>query len=45
MPAAKQILCIDVGGSGLKAAIITPRGRYIAKRVRIKDQARRRPNR
>ncbi|MBA2587899.1 MAG: ROK family protein [Alphaproteobacteria bacterium] len=43
MPAAKQILCIDVGGSGLKAAIITPRGRYVAKRVRIKTPKDRTP--
>ena len=43
MPAAKQILCIDVGGSGLKAAIITPRGRYVAKRVRIKTPKQRKP--
>jgi len=43
VPAAKQILCIDVGGSGLKAAIITPRGRYVAKRVRIKTPKDRTP--
>lgn len=43
MPAAKQILCIDVGGSGLKAAIITPRGRYVAKRVRVKTPKQRKP--
>ena len=43
MPAAKQILCIDVGGSGLKAAIITPRGRYVHKRVRIKTPKDRTP--
>ena len=43
MPAARRILCIDVGGSGLKAAIITPRGRYIAKRVRIKTPKDRTP--
>lgn len=43
MPAAKQILCIDVGGSGLKAAVITPRGRYVAKRVRIKTPKQRKP--
>jgi len=43
VPAAKQILCIDVGGSGLKAAIITPRGRYVAKRVRIKTPKQRKP--
>jgi polyphosphate glucokinase len=43
VPAAKRILCIDVGGSGLKAAIITPRGRYLAKRVRIKTPKQRKP--
>jgi polyphosphate glucokinase len=43
VPAAKQILCIDVGGSGLKAAVITPRGRYVAKRVRIKTPKQRKP--
>ena len=43
MPAVKSILCIDVGGSGLKAAIITTRGRYLAKRVRIKTPVERKP--
>ena len=43
MPVAKRILCIDVGGSGLKAAIISPRGKYIAKRVRIKTPKERKP--
>lgn len=40
---AKRILCIDVGGSGLKAAIITPRGKYLHKRVRIKTPKQRKP--
>src|SRR5471030_2743203 len=43
MPAAKRILCIDVGGSGLKAAIISPRGKYLAKRVRVKTPKARKP--
>ncbi|HWX88834.1 MAG TPA: ROK family protein [Rhizomicrobium sp.] len=43
MPAAKRILCIDVGGSGLKAAIISPRGKYLAKRVRMKTPMDRKP--
>src|ERR1700749_3164478 len=48
-PAAKpsvrprRILCVDVGGSGLKAAVISPRGVYLAKRVRIKTPKRRKP--
>ncbi len=47
MPAAEKkpsrILCIDVGGSGLKAAVISPRGAYLAKRVRIRTPKRRKP--
>jgi polyphosphate glucokinase len=43
VPAAKRILCIDVGGSGLKAAIISPAGKYLAKRVRIKTPKARKP--
>jgi polyphosphate glucokinase len=43
MPAAKRILCIDVGGSGLKAAIISSRGKYLAKRVRVKTPKARKP--
>ncbi len=39
----KRILCIDVGGSGLKAAVISPAGKYLAKRVRVKTPKRRRP--
>src|SRR5690348_5327172 len=39
----RRILCIDVGGSGLKAAVISPRGAYLAKRVRIKTPKRRKP--
>lgn len=43
MPAAKRVLCIDVGGSGLKAAVIAPSGKYLAKRVRIRTPERRKP--
>ena len=43
MPAAKRILCIDVGGTGLKAAVISPRGTYLVKRVRVKTPKRRKP--
>jgi polyphosphate glucokinase len=43
VPAAKRILCIDVGGTGLKAAVISPRGTYLVKRVRVKTPKRRRP--
>jgi polyphosphate glucokinase len=39
----KRILCIDVGGTGLKAAVISPQGRYLAKRVRVKTPERRKP--
>jgi polyphosphate glucokinase len=41
--AAKRILCIDVGGTGLKAAVISPRGKYLVKRVRVKTPVRRKP--
>jgi polyphosphate glucokinase len=43
VPAAKRILCIDVGASGLKAAVISPRGKYLVKRVRVKTPKRRKP--
>jgi polyphosphate glucokinase len=47
VPAAKKkprrILCIDVGGSGLKAAVISPRGKFLVQRVRIKTPQRRKP--
>ncbi len=43
MPAAKRILCIDVGGTGLKAAVISPRGKYLVKRVRVKTPKQRGP--
>ena len=41
--AAKRILCIDVGGTGLKAAVISPDGKYLVKRVRVKTPVRRKP--
>jgi polyphosphate glucokinase len=41
--AVKRILCIDVGGTGLKAAVISPRGKYLVKRVRVKTPKRRKP--
>lgn len=43
MPAAKRILCIDVGGTGLKAAVISPKGIYLVKRVRVRTPKRRKP--
>ena len=47
MPATKKkprrILCVDVGGSGLKAAVISPSGKFLVKRVRIKTPKRRKP--
>lgn len=43
MPAVKRILCIDVGASGLKAAVISPRGKYLVKRVRVKTPKNRKP--
>src|SRR5690242_3323986 len=39
----RRILCVDVGGSGLKAAVISPTGKFLAKRVRIKTPKRRKP--
>jgi polyphosphate glucokinase len=39
----RRILCVDVGGSGLKAAVISPRGAFLVKRVRIKTPKRRKP--
>jgi polyphosphate glucokinase len=41
--AIKRILCIDVGASGLKAAVISPRGKYLVKRHRIKTPKQRKP--
>jgi polyphosphate glucokinase len=39
----KRILCIDVGGTGLKAAVIAPSGKYLVKRQRIRTPVRRKP--
>ena len=43
MPTVKRILCIDVGGTGLKAAVISPKGKYLVKRVRVKTPNQRSP--
>ena len=43
MAAIKRILCIDVGGTGLKAAVIAPSGKYLVKRHRIKTPKHRKP--
>jgi polyphosphate glucokinase len=39
----KRILCIDVGGTGLKAAVISPSGKYLVKRHRVKTPKHRKP--
>lgn len=41
---AQRILCFDVGGTGLKAAIIGPNGRFIVPRLRVKTPPRRTPD-
>ena len=43
MATLKRILCIDVGGTGVKAAVISPRGKYLVERVRIKTPEQRKP--
>src|SRR5882757_5736505 len=43
VPAVKRILCIDVGGTGLKAAVISARGKYLVPRVRVKTPKNRKP--
>ncbi|MEY4966679.1 MAG: hypothetical protein RL274_2262 [Pseudomonadota bacterium] len=40
---AKRIFCIDIGASGLKAAIIAPNGKFLMKRVRVKTPVQRTP--
>lgn len=40
---AKRILCIDVGGTGLKAAIVGPGGKFLVPRVRVKTPKQRTP--
>jgi polyphosphate glucokinase len=39
----QRILCVDVGGSGLKVAVISPTGKFLVKRARIKTPKRRKP--
>jgi polyphosphate glucokinase len=41
--AAKRILCIDIGASGLKAAVISSTGKYLVKRARVKTPKHRKP--
>ena len=41
--APKRILCVDVGGTGLKAAVISPEGKYLVPRQRVKTPERRKP--
>ncbi|HEY4076321.1 MAG TPA: ROK family protein [Rhizomicrobium sp.] len=43
MPAVKRILSIDIGGNGLKAAIVGPHGKFLADRVRVKTPVDRTP--
>lgn len=40
----KRILCIDVGGTGLKAAVISPQGKYLVEKRRIKTPKHRKPH-
>ena len=40
---AQRILCFDVGGTGLKAAIIGPGGEFIMPRMRVKTPVQRTP--
>jgi polyphosphate glucokinase len=40
----KRILCIDVGGSGLKAAVISTDGIYLTEHVRVNTPKERKPN-
>src|SRR5262245_52620773 len=42
-PQPKRILCIDVGGTGLKAAVIGPTGKFLVPRVRVKTPKQRKP--
>lgn len=39
----RRILCIDIGGTGLKAAIIGADGRFLTERARIKTPKHRKP--
>jgi polyphosphate glucokinase len=40
---AQRILCFDVGGTGLKAAVIAADGKFIVPRLRVKTPVRRTP--
>ena len=40
---AERILCIDIGGTGLKAAVVGAKGQFLAERVRIKTPKHRTP--
>jgi polyphosphate glucokinase len=42
--AATKILAIDIGGTGLKAAIVDTHGRFLTERLRVKTPGHRRPN-
>jgi polyphosphate glucokinase len=42
-PGDKRILCIDIGGTGLKAAIVGADGKFLVARVRVKTPKDRRP--
>ena len=42
-PSIKRILAIDVGGTGLKAAIVGPRGEFLSARLRLKTPRKRGP--
>ena len=35
-PAIKRILAIDIGGTGLKAAVIGREGEFLSERLRVK---------
>jgi len=43
MAAVKRILCIDIGGNGLKAAIVGANGKFLVGRVRVKTPKDRKP--
>jgi polyphosphate glucokinase len=43
MAADERILCIDIGGTGLKAAIVSAKGEFLAERVRIPTPKHRTP--
>src|ERR1700744_3970524 len=43
VPTVKRILSIDIGGNGLKAAIVGPHGKFLVDRVRVKTPLDRTP--